>query len=107
LLDQIAARESLAISRLAQNSQGEWSVELSKGPRVLLGAQQINERMHRFLLVYRRVLSAGDKPAEYVDARYANGVAVRYVPEQQTNNESLLVADADAAAYVEGINDGR
>jgi cell division septal protein FtsQ len=74
---------------------------------VLLGAQQINERMHRFLLVYRRVLSAGDKPAEYVDARYANGVAVRYVPEQQTNNESLLVADADAAAYVEGINDGR
>jgi len=107
LLDQIAARESLAISRLTQNSQGEWSVELSKGPRVLLGAEQINERMHRFLLVYRRVLSAGDKAAEYVDARYANGVAVRYVPEQQTNNESLLVAGADAAVYVEGRNDGR
>lgn len=107
LLDQIAARESLAISRLIQNGQGEWSVELSRGPKVLLGGQQINERMHRFLLVYRRVLNDAEESAEYVDARYANGVAVRYTPAQPENDESLLVAGSDPAVYVEGINDGR
>lgn len=107
LLDQIVARESLSISRLIQNEQGEWTVELSKGPRVLLGSQQINERMHRFLLLYRRVLMAAEKTAEYVDARYPNGVAVRYVETQTGNDQALLVADSDAAAYIEGLENGR
>ncbi len=106
LLDQVVARESLSISRLIQNDQGEWTVELSKGPRVLLGSQQINERMHRFLLVYRRVLMTAEKTAEYVDARYPNGVAVRYLEAPQDSDQTMLVADADATAYIEGIENG-
>jgi cell division protein FtsQ len=82
LLDQIAAREALAIAGLQQNGQGEWEIDLLGGPIVRLGAEQLNERMHRFLLVYRRVLQDGERPAEYVDARYANGVAVRFMENE-------------------------
>ena len=82
LLDQIAARETLAIGGLSQNAQGEWVINLIDGPRVRLGAEQLNERMHRFLLVYRRVLRDAAQTAEYVDARYANGVAVRFAQQE-------------------------
>jgi len=92
LLDQIAARESLAIRSLRQNEQGEWSLELVDGPRVLLGAEQLNERMHRFLLVHRRVLRGADHPAQYVDARYASGVAIRFTNGPDARTDELLVA---------------
>jgi cell division protein FtsQ len=92
LLDQIAARESLAISSLLQNEQGEWSVQLVDGPRLLLGAEQLNERMHRFLLVHRRVLRSGPRVAQYVDARYASGVAIKFASESDA--DELLVAGA-------------
>ena len=99
LLDQIVARESLAIRELQQNSQGEWTVNLSAGPRVLLGAEQLNTRMHRFLLIYRRVLLTEPRDALYVDARYANGVAVRFAEE---NDEEMLMAQNTGITLAEG-----
>ena len=95
LLDQIAARESLAIAGLVQNGQGEWEISLRDGPRLRLGAEQLNERMHRFLLVYRRVLEGGARAADYVDARYANGVAVRFTEDE------ILVAQ-NSGSFSEG-----
>ena len=90
LLDQISARENLPIERLTQNAQGEWTVQFADGLRVHLGAEQLNQRMHRFLLVYRRVLLSDDRVATYVDARYANGVAVQY--EDDESADPMLVA---------------
>ena len=93
LLDQISARENLIVNRLSQNPQGEWTVHYADGLQVLLGAEQLNERMHRFLLVYRRVLADGARHAAYVDARYANGVAVKFHEE----GSELLVANNESA----------
>lgn len=89
LLDQIAARENLAIRELRQNAQGEWSLSLVQGPEVVLGAEQLNERMHRFLLLHRRVLEGAEQTVAYIDARYANGLAVRFV---ETDTEQLSAA---------------
>jgi cell division protein FtsQ len=96
LLDQIVARENLAISVLQENKQGEWGLQILHGPRVLLGATKLNERMHRFLLVYRRVLRNAERVAEYVDARYANGVAVRFIEDTDLSEEAMLVAQRSA-----------
>lgn len=95
LLDQISARESLPIERLMQNAQGEWTVQFADGLQVHLGAEQLNQRMHRFLLVYRRVLLSDDRVAAYVDARYANGVAVRYEDDEAA--DEMLVARNELA----------
>jgi len=78
MLEQVASREGLTIRTLEQSAHGEWTVELADGPTVLLGAEGLNERMHRFLLLKRRVLEEAEAPAVYVDARYASGVAVRF-----------------------------
>ena len=102
LLDQIAAREQLELSQLHQNAQGQWSVTLSKGPQVLLGGEQLNERMHRFLLVHRQVLATDKRGVEYVDARYGNGVAVKFANEQELSEDALLVAQNDSTALTEG-----
>jgi len=93
LLDQIGAREGLTISALQQNSQGEWGLRIEDGPAVLLGSEKLNQRMHRFLLVYRRVLRDAPRIAEYVDARYANGIAVRYAHSE--SEQPMLVAQRD------------
>ena len=102
LLDQIAAREQLKLSQLHQNAQGQWSVTLSKGPQVLLGGEQLNERMHRFLLLHRQVLATDTRSVEYVDARYGNGVAVKFADEQDLAEDPLLVAQNDSRALTEG-----
>ena len=94
LLDQIAAREQLRISELHQNTQGEWSITLSQGPHVVLGAEQLNERMHRLLLLHRRVLTAEQNQAAYIDARYTNGLAVRFV--QPDAEQQSIVATRSA-----------
>ncbi len=101
LLDQIAARAGLVISDLAQNQQGEWSLQVLDGPRVLLGGEDLNERMHRFLMLHRRVLNGAENPAVYVDARYAKGVAVRFTQPTETTQQALLAA-RNRAAYAEG-----
>lgn len=87
MLDQIAGRANLSISRLRQDEYAEWTLEFENGPIVVLGGEQLNERMHRFLLVQRRVLAGSDAPASYIDARYSSGVAVRYVQQPDANAE--------------------
>ena len=98
------------IRELHQNGQGEWRIELSDGPQVLLGAQQLNERMHRFLLVHRRVLKSSAVAAEYVDVRYANGLAVRYkepVPDGEAEKPLLVAHNNKTDVGVEGIRGNR
>jgi cell division protein FtsQ len=108
LLDQIAAREQLGISELHQNNQGEWRVLLARGPEVVLGAEQLNERMHRFLLLHRRVLARAAQPAAYVDVRYANGLAVRYHDPAPAANEQTarLLARNDESRLSKGKSNG-
>lgn len=78
LLDQIASREGLAIRELSEDGQGEWEARLDTGVTILLGSEQLSERMHRLLFAYRRVLRDEERAVDYIDARYHSGVAVRY-----------------------------
>ena len=48
------------------------------GPRVILGRDHLVARMERFVVVYGQVLQKQLDAVRYADARYANGVAVRW-----------------------------
>ncbi|MCZ6656283.1 MAG: cell division protein FtsQ/DivIB [Gammaproteobacteria bacterium] len=78
LLQELASRAGLNVVTLSENALGEWRIDLAGGLELMLGAEQLAERMRRFLLVYRRSLGDTKRRVEYVDARYANGVAVRW-----------------------------
>ncbi len=111
LLDQILVRAGLRISRLAQNQQGEWQVDVKAYDgtatgtvTVLLGGERLNERAHRFLLLQRQVLAATDESVAYVDARYASGLAVRYQPRPGGAGDAGLAANLSNTG---GASDGR
>jgi cell division protein FtsQ len=63
---------------LEQTRSGEWQVEVDDGFRVALGREDLAARLGRFLAVHREVLVDRAAEVEWVDARYMNGVAVRW-----------------------------
>jgi len=91
LLNKTLESTGIEISTLRESELGEWEVELDPGVRVVLGRHDLVERMRRFRLVYERVLHDRLERVRYVDARYANGVAVRW--------EEALVAYEENTRY--------
>lgn len=77
-LAQPAADERLRIAALTENALGEWRVDLVNGVQALLGAEDLHDRMHRFLLLYGHLRQVSEEPLLYLDMRYANGAAVRW-----------------------------
>jgi cell division protein FtsQ len=78
LLRKTLEGTELEIATLRESELGEWEVELDTGMRVVLGRHDLVERMRRFRLVHARVLQDALSTVVYVDARYANGIAVRW-----------------------------
>lgn len=68
----------LSIVHLEENALGEWLLGLEGGMTVALGNEAVSERLSRFLLAYGRALGARADEIAHVDARYANGLAVRW-----------------------------
>lgn len=87
-----AASYGLRVVALTESGAGDWTAALSDGVEVVLGRTQLRERMARFAIVHRAHLGpdlgraetgqAVRRPdgAARADARYPNGVAVRWVP---------------------------
>lgn len=80
-VQQLVSREGLRVQTLEQNEQAEWQLQFDNGMWVYLGDQEINERMHRVLRLYRARLADGPDRIAHIDARYANGAAVKLQPQ--------------------------
>ena len=91
LLKQTLAGTGIEISTLRESRLGEWEVELDSGVRVVLGRHALADRLRRFRVVYERTLHDRLELVRYVDARYANGIAVRW--------DEALVAYEDKTRY--------
>ncbi len=88
-------RDGLKVDRLTENALGEWGVELSRADgtgsvSVILGAESVQERFERFLVVYRQLLNDRLTEIGHIDARYDNGVAVSWVPGE--SGQTLVAA---------------
>lgn len=95
-LSIIASDAGLALAMLEENELGEWMLKFPNGVSLMLGSERLSERFERFVVVYRQQLQARFDQVAHVDARYASGVAVRWVPN------SLPAADS-----VAGVQDKR
>ena len=89
-LNDATAPVGLRIERLAQNELGEWTVSFADGIKLILGAERLTQRVARFLVVYEHELAQIRGSVEQVDARYANGVAVRW--RQPLRGEPTVLA---------------
>lgn len=70
--------QGLGLETLRLEARGAWTLQLSNGIRVSLGRDRVDERFQRFMTVYESRLAPVAASISGVDARYGNGVAVRW-----------------------------
>lgn len=90
-LNQLLRQAGLTIEALHLEARGAWQLTLDNGIRVVVGRQDAEARLTRFLKVYQAQLADRAADIEQVDIRYSNGIAVRWRPavaddEKQIND---------------------
>lgn len=78
------------VVRLTLDARRAWRIEMDNGLRLALGREQSLQRLQRFAQVYAQLFMQDADRIEYIDLRYTNGLAVRWAPEQQTDNTAQL-----------------
>ncbi len=68
----------LIVDGVQRDARGDWTIELLGGTDVLLGTDDIEERLERLIAAYSQIESIGIPTR--LDLRYANGLAVRWLP---------------------------
>ena len=78
VLSETAGSVKLRIEHLQQNLLGEWRVGFDNGVQLSLGAEDVTNRMNRFTYAYATNLRTHATTIAHIDARYRNGLAVKF-----------------------------
>ena len=77
-LGELLRQQGLVLSRLSMDERGNWSAVLQNGVTIVLGSDQVMEKVQRFVFAYQRALSEKFDQVERIDMRYSNGLAVAW-----------------------------
>jgi cell division protein FtsQ len=77
-LSRLFQGANVKMKGLSMEARGAWTILLDNGIEVVVGREQLRERLQRFLHVYEKELAARAAQIERVDIRYTNGVAVKW-----------------------------
>ncbi|MAZ69030.1 cell division protein FtsQ/DivIB [Porticoccus sp.] len=82
---QMLQPAELRIAALKRDARDAWRLTLTNDLELVIGRDQIIEKMRRFLLVWDQHLRSRAAEVDRVDIRYDNGVAVQWIekPAQQ------------------------
>lgn len=69
------------VEKLEMRSRGSWFLTTDSGIEVLLGRDDIGDKMRRFATLYERELKPYAERIARIDLRYANGLAVAWRDE--------------------------
>jgi cell division protein FtsQ len=75
---QILSPAGLKTIEFHLDERNAWHLEVSHGLKVAVGQGDVTERLQRFIEVYKAVLQNRESEVKSIDARYPNGVAVRW-----------------------------
>lgn len=91
MLSQMMRPLGFSISRLELRARGSWFLTTKQGVELLLGRDQIVEKMRRFTAIYQQSLAQDSEKIARIDLRYANGLAVAWrEPSPITANEPVV-----------------
>lgn len=79
MANQLEAHQ-LGFAGIELEERGAWVLTLANGIEVSLGRDQVEQRFERFLAVYNNRIASRADQVEAIDARYTNGIAVRWKP---------------------------
>lgn len=77
-MSETLTEHRLGFAGLSLEQRGAWTLTLANGIEVVLGRDQVPERFQRFVTVYQERLVSRASEVKRVDARYSNGVAVKW-----------------------------
>lgn len=78
LLSQMLRPLGFSIAQLELRARGSWFLTTSQGIELLLGRDQVIEKMRRFTAIYQQALVQESENIARIDLRYANGLAVAW-----------------------------
>lgn len=81
LLSTRLSQVGLSVEELRESQLGEWTIGLRGGFSVVLGKDDLADRLNRFLAVYEVDLGQRLDEVMLVDARYHNGIAVSWASQ--------------------------
>jgi cell division protein FtsQ len=74
---QMLFSSGLRIRELSLNERGSWSLRLHNDAEVMIGRNEVVERMQRFVSLYDRHLYSQLDQIVAFDLRYHNGISIR------------------------------
>jgi cell division protein FtsQ len=72
------AGTDLRVTGASLSGRDSWSLTLDSGARVVIGRDQPEQRLKRFIDVYPRLMAGHGDRFAYADLRYTNGFALRW-----------------------------
>lgn len=78
LVSKVLAEHELTADQITLNERGSWQLGIADGPLVELGTEPNGHRLARAIKVYQSVEGDARAMIDRIDARYTNGVAVRW-----------------------------
>ncbi|MCQ4259312.1 cell division protein FtsQ/DivIB [Stutzerimonas stutzeri] len=92
MLSQMLRPLGFSIARLELRERGSWFLTTKQGVELLLGRDQIIEKMRRFTAIYQQELAQESDRIARIDLRYANGLSVAWHEPAPTTAEEPVVA---------------
>lgn len=80
----------LIVDGVRRDARGDWSLELLGGTEILLGTDDVEQRLQRLIAAYGQIEAIGIPTR--LDLRYSNGLAVRWLPTGTTGNGPKRIA---------------
>lgn len=75
-MNKILQPLGLSIKGMILAPRGAWQLQLSNGITVMLGTNDILDRLQRFVDIYQKELLTETQKVAYVDLRYTRGMAI-------------------------------
>ena len=72
------------LSELSLEPRGAWRIALRSGVSIKLGRDPADAKLDRFIKAYQQGLKGQVEEIESIDARYTNGIAVRWKEQTET-----------------------
>ena len=79
----------IALAELKETEFGSWSMVLENGSEILLGKEELMERIQRVMRAWQKIAPEHIDDIETVDARYPNGIAVKYSEDLARQHKQL------------------
>ena len=98
IVSELLVPTRLKLAELQRDSVGAWQVNTVPGIKLVLGREQIVEKIRRFVIVWRSGLELQMDNISLIDLRYPNGIAVSWKDGDLARSQSSEVMKANYSA---------